>query len=459
MAIRTSASTGIIISLVVFVLLTVLLLIGSILLYSDLGEAKKNATGAQDALSEYVTKQERASDWLAAMDSRSGRDSVVGYMWNESDAIRQYGFGLDGGATLEDVQTFGTTAGVPEGSTLAIHVTDLNRQLQDANNAAQVADQNAKTAQAVSDDLRAQLAMATGERESLLAMETARLQPYVQADATYAAKIDDAVTGFNDAQQSSRTRNRTDVARLKSETDKLREDNVRLRGRLAEYESRMNRDRLKSADPAMLVDGHIIDVVGSGDHVYIDLGRNDQVTLGMQFEVYDGGEQIQIDPKTGVLPRGKASLQIVKVGDDSSNAKVTRSVDGRPIIRGNVIANGVYDPSYQFKFLVHGQFDANHDGTASKQEAEYIRERIGRWGGDVIRGKHIPGDLDFLVLGVEPANPLPLRENASTPEYGDYQRQREIVDLYEQLFTEAREAGIPVLNQNRLYILTGQPSS
>lgn len=457
MAIRTSASTGVIVSLIVFVVLTVLLLVGSILLYSELGAAKESATEAQEALSEYVTKPERAADWLLSIEKRSGRDSVIGHMWNESEAVRQYGFGLNGGATLEDVKAFGTSVGVPEGGSLALHVVDLTRRLQDATTAAQVAKQEVQAAKAVADDLRAQLAMASGERESLLAMETARLQPYVEADAKYAADINDAVTGFTQAQQTSRTRNQTDMARLKNETDQLRESNVRLKGRLAEYERRMNRDRLRASDPAMLVDGNVIDVVGSGDHVYIDLGRNDQITLGMQFEVYDNGTQIQADPETGMLPRGKASLQVVKVGDDSSSAKVTRSVDGRPIIRGNVIANGVYDPNYQFKFLVHGQFDANQDGRPSPQEAEYIRERIGRWGGEVVRGNRIPGDLDFLVLGVQPSEPLPLRENASTHEYGDYQRQREIVDRYTQLFSEAREAGIPILNQNRLYILTGQP--
>ena len=44
---------------------------------------------------------------------------------------------------------------------------------------------------------------------------------------------------------------------------------------------------------------------------------------------------------TGALPRGKSSLQVVKVGDATSTCKLTRSVPGRPIVRNNVIANAI----------------------------------------------------------------------------------------------------------------------
>ena len=41
---------------------------------------------------------------------------------------------------------------------------------------------------------------------------------------------------------------------------------------------------------------------------------------------------------------------------------VTRSVPGQPLVRGDVVANAVYDPNYRFKFLVHGKFDIDADG-------------------------------------------------------------------------------------------------
>ena len=91
------------------------------------------------------------------------------------------------------------------------------------------------------------------------------------------------------------TKKTATISEQQDAVDQLSADNKRLGARLRDIENRLNRDRLNSADPASLVDGTIIDVVGSGDMVYIDRGRNDQIVLGMTFEVYENAAQIQVD--------------------------------------------------------------------------------------------------------------------------------------------------------------------
>ncbi len=119
------------------------------------------------------------------------------------------------------------------------------------------------------------------------------------------------------------------------------------------------------------------------------------------------------------------------------------------------MANAVYDPNYVFKFLVHGKFDVDNDGKPSEAEAEFLRSQIINWGGAVVDSEQLPGDLDFLVLGVEPPVPPPLPNNATQIQIDFWVRQRRAHEKYQELFRQAQEAQIPVLNANRFFILTG----
>ena len=120
-----------------------------------------------------------------------------------------------------------------------------------------------------------------------------------------------------------------------------------------------------------------------------------------------------------------------------------------------MIANAVFNPDYRFKFLVHGKFDINNDGKATVGEADYIKSRIREWGGDIVEGDAVPGDLDFLVLGVQPPPPMDLPSDATESQTIAYTEQREARELYDQLFRTATDAEIPVLNWTRFETLTG----
>ncbi|MHC5003673.1 MAG: hypothetical protein ACYTJ0_11160, partial [Planctomycetota bacterium] len=231
---------------------------------------------------------------------------------------------------------------------------------------------------------------------------------------------------------------------------------VVLMSRIDDLEAKVRQERVKATSPDLLVDGRVIDSVGANDQVFIDRGRRHHIVQGMKFEVFDDAAALhQVDQVTGALPRGKASLEVIKVGDTTSTCKVVRAVPGRPVVRGDVIANAVYDPNYKFRFLVHGKFDVNGDGTPTELEADYIRSLIEDWGGEVYRGDDLPGDLDFLVLGSEPPLPPPLRADPSPHETKVWIDKRTAHETYNALKRQAMDAQIPVLNANRFFVLTG----
>jgi hypothetical protein len=124
-------------------------------------------------------------------------------------------------------------------------------------------------------------------------------------------------------------------------------------------------------------------------------------------------------------------------------------------VKDDVLANAVFNPDYKFKFMVHGKFDVNGDGKATTNEADFIKSRILEWGGEIVEGDTLSGDLDFLVLGVQPPFPAPLPSDATEAQTLAFTDQRAARELYDSLFRTAADAEIPVLNWSRFETLTG----
>ncbi len=57
--------------------------------------------------------------------------------------------------------------------------------------------------------------------------------------------------------------------------------------------------------------------------------------------------------------------------------------------------------------------------------------------------------------GPAPPLPPPLATNVTQFQIDDWVRKRRAHEKYHELFTQAREAQIPVLNSNRFFILIG----
>lgn len=453
MAIRSNAGTGVIVSLVVFILISIFLLVMTILFYSGQATQMEAAQKAEAAREEYASKRDRNSEQFQTIEAaaKKNRQSVLGYLMEEHNALKTYVAG-NPDESMENIQRRFSSLGVD--STIYNSFKDSNRKVSDTQNELDSLRQQAQSLQEERDRLTADVESASRARDTLLAAESKQIEKYRTATDEHLSQIADVREKMEMSTDKLRDRYSDTITELENEVDALRQEKVVLKSRVEDLEGRINKTRIKPNDPDTLVDGNIIDIAGSNDQVYLDRGRRDQVVLGMTFEVYDDAAQIR-PSSDGEFPRGKASLQVIKVGDNTSTAKITRSTVGRPVVRNDVIANAIYDPKYKFRFLVHGQYDIDGDGYPSEEEAAYLRSQIENWGGVVVRSDTLPGDLDFLVLGVEPMDPVRPPQDASMLVQQDYIRKKTIYHDYQELYDQARNAQIPILNANRLHILTG----
>jgi hypothetical protein len=455
MAVRTGAGTGVVVSLVVFVLTTVFLLVLTIVFYAGQTKEREQRAEAVKDLEKYARNAERNTDLFQAFEGAAGQErlSVAAYLNQRHEDLMQF---VDGnpGASLDELQGRLAREGVQPDDVLRDVIADRNRDLRARQGEVDNLNDRLQQAMAQIDVYEADLEKERQAHRDELAAVESQYAGYADANEQYRQELDDAVAALKETEARLRSQYQTQTDQLESEIDALQRERVVLVDRINELESRVSRDRIRPQRPETLVDGRIIDLA-TNEQVFIDRGRRDRIVLGMTFEVYEDPASIRVNPNTGALPRGKSSLQVIKVGETTSTCKITRSVPGRPVVRNDVIANAVYDPEYKFKFLVHGKFDVDGDGRPSEAEAEYLRSQVIEWGGEVVTGDELPGDLDFLVLGVEPPLPPPLAGTASDLEIREYVIKREAHERYNALFSQAGEAQIPVLNDNRFFILIG----
>lgn len=133
--------------------------------------------------------------------------------------------------------------------------------------------------------------------------------------------------------------------------------------------------------------------------VHIDLGREDNVRLGMSFSVYSAEERIPADG------RGKAHIEVVSVDRRTAECRVTTPPSpDNPILEGDSIGNIVLsrDRSKKQRFCIVGQFDIDFDGTADVRGPEAIAALVKRYGGEVV--DHVDATTDYVVVGLEPPN-------------------------------------------------------
>jgi hypothetical protein len=154
-------------------------------------------------------------------------------------------------------------------------------------------------------------------------------------------------------------------------------------------------------------DGNILSAVPGDDIVYINLGKKDTMTLGMQFGVYSADTGIPADG------RAKAYVEVASISDNSAECRITRIAPGRVILEGDLIANPIYDPAHKPTFVVIGEFDLNRDGVLDRNGADAIESLIRSWGGQT--SDELTPLTDFVVLGAAPRKPRPGGQSGLQP--------------------------------------------
>jgi hypothetical protein len=241
--------------------------------------------------------------------------------------------------------------------------------------------------------------------------------------------------------------------RMTDQVARLTEQKLILEAQIAKLRNDRSSQLFRGQDEAALVDGGVISINEGERTVAINLGRRQKVVLGMSFAVYSSAQAIKPDD-AGVYSPGKATLEVINVGESSSTCRVTSEMRGNPVIRGDVVANAVYDPNKVYKFVVYGSFDSDRDGVATPVEKDGLEAMIRAWGGDVVGD--VQGDVDFVVLGERPSLPPKPSEDAALALQLEYRNRVAEVEKYDTLFRAGASTGVPVLNENRLYTLIGK---
>jgi hypothetical protein len=185
-------------------------------------------------------------------------------------------------------------------------------------------------------------------------------------------------------------------------------------------------------------DGKILTAVPGDEVVYIDLGRKDGLTLGLQFAVYSADVGI---PEDG---RSKAQIEVVSINATTAECRIVRQGRHEVILEGDLVANPIFDPSRPLSFVIAGNFDLDRDGMVDRDGAAAIASLVRNWGGQV--HTEITPLTDFVVVGAPPRRPRPDSEVPADRVEVNKSR-REAWEAYNSVLETGRSLSIPIMTQ------------
>lgn len=397
-------------------------LILAIVFYTKVEAAEQSAEAAQNALAQAISSADQENTALDRLTAdKPASETVVGAL------IRNTG-------------------------TLEAEISRLQNQLNTANQEKADALSQLESQKAATDKARVDLTQAVDAKEDLsneltgkvtaltgtvndISAENTRLQGLMnksvaEVDAKYQATISELRGQISELDGQVTTRERKIV--------ELQDDIAELRGKRPENVE------------VTLADARIVSQIENQNKVYIDIGRESNLTLGMPFKVFDADDIMKInDPES----EGKAVVEIINI---NSNSAVGRIVDRKPraiINDGDVLVNVVYDPNRVFTFHVFGQFDLDYDEEADDDGTEQVRSMVRRFNGEL--SETMGFSTDYLVLGLEPELPVRPDDELDLIKMREYRVQLQNFKEYQDRIAEAKELGVPVLNQNRFLDLVG----
>lgn len=458
MAGRNSTSFGIGATITLLAIGFVGFFIGFAIFFGKYSDSQRTLRQAQTEQAEIIKAEERNRDDVRALvdeAKKTGNRSLVGFLLASQETLMQRVTGASRDKPSDLVAKLSNVPGADSQPLLSIvnaeqaRISSLQQQLDQAEaaRASAVEDQKAEVARV--NDIQAKHQATIDSLNKDIDGLRGEIAGYRKGTDDYKSKVDAQLDGVR--QTAAETEKR-----LKDQLDKLTEEKLIVENQLNVLRGQKNQGVVQAGDEAALVDGTVLAINGTDGQVYISIGKKDNVVLGMTFSVFSSAAAMRPDAE-GNTPAGKATLEVVNISDTTSACRITSEVRGNPVVKGDVIANAVYDPSKVYKFVVFGNFDSNRDGLATPLELSDVRALIQQWGGRV--EDNLSGDTDFLVLGQRPI--LPPRPDASAPlevvqEF--IRRQREL-DRYDELYRQAASTSVPILNENRLYTLTGKTPS
>lgn len=454
MAARTGASVGVAVTITILGLLSVAFFVTTMVFYGNAQRARQDLNQARADYAQFVSDAQREHASVRAVREVAEREnrSVVEYlMVTRAELLRA----LTGDQQAPMTAFRERLAGIDGAEAQALFdlIAARNQRIAQLEQRVQVAEADRRAAQSQAEAEARRVA----DIESAFNARGTSLQANVN---DIMAQLNLTRTRFGDIEnrfareiEDTESRFSTRISEQQSTIDRLNQENMALRDQLLRARGESAGDRVLPIGEEALVDGRIDAVDRASNEVVLSIGRNNKVVLGMTFAVYGNATEIRVDPETGEYPAGKAVVEVVRIEDGFSRARIISASEGSPIIRGDVIANAVYDPNKTYRFVVDGLFDINGDGRATRFERDELVALIERWGGTVVN--EVTGDLDFIVLGAQPVLPPAPAAGAPIAVINEYNRLQREIQRYNELLEAAEATSIPLLNANRLETLIG----
>jgi hypothetical protein len=380
-------SQGLQIALIVFVMVTVVFMVLTVLFWKKsenaVADAKDKETQLQTARTELRTKNE----------DLESLKQLLGYAADAATADVSAAFDKDmalyARALPEDQRNYRNLPkhlndALVSKSTALVQASDENRRLQ-------------------------------AEMESRIQQEVAKRDAAVKAQQTSEETLASERSKFNE-QLSKLNADRDKDMNLHREQRAKLEEEIKRSEQLAAT-SKRDLDRLKVRYDLLLVeinearretlevpDGSVLATDQRSRLVTIDLGRADAVREQMTFDVYE------VDENNLARSRPKGKVEVVRVGLRTSDAEILEDELSNPIVTGDVIHSRIWERGSPVRFALAGLMDLDRDG---RSDRELVRSLIELRGGvvdaEVTDKGEVKGEVTvhtrYMVLGDPPTDP------------------------------------------------------
>lgn len=434
-------------------------LVFAILFYTKIEVAEQTAQNAAVQLDRFVRPSERNGNDLITAKLQNTQQSVVGQMLAENSKLKQ----IITGQTESPIEGIEQQLESLGNSNLIAEIQRMRQEEQSSREEIEsLRKTNASSEKRASDAETAKNRVETDYRNSVdnLKNQLAKIEKdydaYQNKAQSEQKSIVSQLSKVRDQFKDEQAKFSSIENQLKSEIDVYKQRIARLE---SQHSGRVSQEA--NIDPSTLVDGKIASILVEQNAVYIDLGQKSHVIPGMTFEVYD--------PKVGVVKdtegnfSGKGTIEIINVFETTSVARVVRMPSNAEIFPGDLIANLIYDPELKFKFFVYGEFDLDKIGQPSVTDRRRVENMILKWGGMLVSNAkqqndnpNLSYDVDFLILGEEPAFPsAPAQDEVDPTAIERHAKAMKRYEAYFGLVKQAKELSIPILNQNRFLSMIG----
>ncbi|MEZ6242406.1 MAG: hypothetical protein R3B57_05120, partial [Phycisphaerales bacterium] len=332
MAARTGASVGVAVTITILGVLSLTLFVLAMVFYGNMSKAQNELKQTQESVNEFVRQGERTEERVRRVLDRARQDhqSVVDYLLTSMRETMTLAGGPDSAdmTSAQLADRFAEMGG--EGGSLLGLIKDLQAQVA---------------------DLESRLAQAETDRDEALAKARDEALRMGEIEASFVAQGDELgdevgvirsdftslQVGYQDLEQQMRENNEriaseagATITQQRSQINDLRTQLTIANKRVRDLLNQGGADRVKPLPEESLPDAYVQRVDPVAREVTISIGRAQKAILGMPFAVYDDATDIRPDPTTGEYARGKATLEIIRIFDGYSVARIIDESRGNP---------------------------------------------------------------------------------------------------------------------------------